>query len=123
MALRAIVAWRRRTAHRGAFSPSLLRQSHEFGMARGDRRQIEAVGLDDAPGLLVPAGPIPGARGDVRWRMIRHRDPPRRHGGRSTGQPGGMRPGLIRAITIDGAHGNFRQKMTPRFGRGSYPGA
>lgn len=55
MTLCANVARRRRTAHRGAFGPSLLRQSHEFGMGRSDRWQIEAAGLDDAPGLLDPA--------------------------------------------------------------------
>jgi hypothetical protein len=55
MTLCAIVARRRRTAHRGAFGPSHIRQSHEFGMVRDNQRQIEAVGLDDAPDLLVPA--------------------------------------------------------------------
>jgi hypothetical protein len=30
-----------------------VRQPHELGMAHRDRRQIEAVGLDNAPGLLV----------------------------------------------------------------------
>ena len=48
MALRAIVARRRSRpmAARSALPSSASR--HEFGVARGDRRQIEAVGLDNA---------------------------------------------------------------------------
>jgi hypothetical protein len=41
--------------HGRAFRSFLLRQPHEFGVARGDGRQIEAVGFDDASGLFVPA--------------------------------------------------------------------
>ena len=62
MTLRAIVARHRRTAHRGA-----------LGMARGDRWQIEAVGLDDAPGLLVPTA-IALAVGAVFYRDDADRD-------------------------------------------------
>jgi hypothetical protein len=35
-------------AHGGALRPPFLRQTPEFGMARGDRRKIEAIGFDDA---------------------------------------------------------------------------
>ena len=34
-------------AHRAALRLCLLRQPHEFSVARGDRRKVEAVGLDD----------------------------------------------------------------------------
>ena len=54
MAFLAIVARSPQSPHDGALRPPLLRQTQEFGMACGERRQIDAVGLDDMPGLLVP---------------------------------------------------------------------
>src|SRR5512147_1560272 len=59
MALRAIVSRRRKAAHsRGG----ACGDSDEFRMAEGNRRQVEAVGLDDLAGLGVSVSPAPAGR-------------------------------------------------------------
>ena len=47
MPLRAIVARRRSRPHLRPLRPRLLGQPHEFRVARGDRREVEAIGFDD----------------------------------------------------------------------------
>ena len=37
--------------HGPTFRPVFFRKQHEFGVAHGEEREIEAVGLDDAAGL------------------------------------------------------------------------
>ena len=53
MPLCAMVRRRRSDRHCPALGFLFFRQAHEFGMAHGEQRQIEAVGFGDAAAFVV----------------------------------------------------------------------